>query len=145
VADLGRTLGEELLEPTRIYVKPVLALLRAGLGITGLAHITSTGFLNLTRHAAPVGYELHTLPAPQPVFRLIQERGEVPEPVMFFTYNMGVGFCVVLDAKDSGRALAILEEQGIEAQVIGETVADPEKRVRIPARRLLGHERFAPY
>jgi phosphoribosylformylglycinamidine cyclo-ligase len=145
VTELGRTLGEELLEPTRIYVKPVLALLEAGVAITGLAHITSTGFLNLTRHAAPVGYELHTLPEPQPIFRLIQERGDVPEAEMFFTYNMGVGFCIVLDAAHAGRALAILEEQGVEAQVMGETVADPEKKVRLPAHRLSGHDRFATY
>jgi phosphoribosylformylglycinamidine cyclo-ligase len=145
VAELGRSLGEELLEPTRIYVKPVLALLRERLGVTGLAHVTSTGFLNLTRHAAPVGYELGDLPAPQAIFALIQQRGALSDAEMFFTFNMGVGFCVVVEAADAGRALAILAANGVEAQAIGETVADPEKRVRIPARRLQGRERFAPY
>jgi len=74
---LGRTLGEELLRPTEIYVKPIVALLRSEVEVRGLAHITSGGTKNLLRLAAEVGYEIDDpLPAP-PIFGLIQERGEV--------------------------------------------------------------------
>src|SRR5262245_56017949 len=93
LSDLGRTIGEELLEPTHIYVKEVLAMLDAKLKIKGLAHITSTGFLNLSRACADVTYMIDSLPEPHPVFCLIQHYGAIPDEEMFFTYNMGIGYC----------------------------------------------------
>jgi phosphoribosylformylglycinamidine cyclo-ligase len=132
VAEFGRTLGEELLEPTRIYVREVLALLRAGLRITGMAHITSDGLLNLARVHAPVGYALDALPAPPPVFGLLQRLGAVSDEEMYQVYNMGVGFCVVLPASEADRALALLADLGVQAAPLGHAVADPERAVRLP-------------
>ncbi len=140
VEELGRTIGEELLEPTRIYVKEVLAMLRAGLRIKALAHITSTGFLNLSRADAPVGYVLDNLPEPQPIFRLIQSHGGVSDEEMFLTYNMGVGFCVVVAADEADAIQRIAHEHGVESHVIGYTVSDPDKQVTIPSYGLVGRD-----
>ena len=96
---LGRPLGEELLEPTEIYVKPIVELLRSAIEVRGLAHITSGGLGNLLRLAAEVGYEIdEPLPVP-PIFELIQERGDVSDEEMHEVFNMGCGFCVVVAAE----------------------------------------------
>jgi phosphoribosylformylglycinamidine cyclo-ligase len=116
---LGRPLGEALLEPTEIYVKPVLELLRSELEVRGLAHITSGGLGNLLRLAAPVGYEIDApLPVP-PVFELIRERGDVSDEEMHEVFNMGCGFCVVVATDDEGAALELLRRHYPGAQRIG--------------------------
>jgi len=140
VPELGRSVGAELLEPTRIYVKEVLAMLRAWLRIKALAHITSTGFLNLTRVAAKVGFVLDHLPEPQAVFQLIQKQGQVSPEEMFFTYNMGIGFCVVVDAADADRVQQIAQEHSVESHRIGFARSDPAKAVLLPAHGLLGKD-----
>lgn len=84
VSELGRTIGEELLEPTRIYVKEVLEMLEAGLRVKALAHITSTDFLNLSRATAEVSYVLDSLPEPHPIFSIIQNCGQIPNEEMFW-------------------------------------------------------------
>ena len=140
VEDLGRTIGEELLEPTRIYVKEILAMLRAGLRVKALAHITSTGFLNLSRAAADVGYILDTLPEPPPIFQLIQRHGNISDEEMFFTYNMGVGYCVIVAPEDASAAQKVAREHGVESCTIGYTVKDPNKEVQIPAHALSSFE-----
>lgn len=132
VAELGRTIGEELLTPTRIYVREILDLLRAGLDIKALAHITSDGLLNLTRVQAPVSYILESLPAPQPVFSLLQRIGGVSDEEMYQVYNMGIGFCLVIAPGEADRALAALQKSGVEAFYLGQAVADPERKVRLP-------------
>jgi phosphoribosylformylglycinamidine cyclo-ligase len=132
VAELGRTIGEELLTPTRIYVREILDLLRAGLDIKALSHITSDGLLNLTRVQAPVSYILESLPAPQPVFSLLQRIGGVSDEEMFQVYNMGIGFCLVIAPTQADRALAALTRSGVEAFYLGRAVADPERKVRLP-------------
>jgi phosphoribosylformylglycinamidine cyclo-ligase len=138
--ELGRTIGEELLEPTRIYVREVLAMLRAGLRIKALAHITSTGFLNLTRVPSAIGYILDSLPEPQPIFQLIRRLGQVTDEEMFFTYNMGIGFCVVIAPEDAPGAQRIASEHDVENHVIGHAVRDDKKRIRIPQYHLVGHD-----
>jgi len=130
--EFGRSVGEELLEPTRIYVREVLDVLRSGVAVKAMAHITSDGLTNLLRVQAPVGYVLETLPEPQSIFRLLQELGKVSDAEMFQVYNMGVGFCLVVAPPDADRALAILRGHGREAAVLGRAVADPERRVRLP-------------
>lgn len=143
VPELGRSIGEELLEPTRIYVKEILAMLNAGLRLKALAHITSTGFLNLSRGFAPVGYRLHSLPEPHPIFRVIQSCGNIPDEEMFLTYNMGIGFCAVVDPDDVDSVRRIAREHHLESHCIGDILPDPEKRVEIPTRKLVGKgERF---
>jgi phosphoribosylformylglycinamidine cyclo-ligase len=116
---LGRPLGEVLLEPTEIYVKPVVELLRSEVDVRGLAHITSGGTANLLRLAAEVGYEIDDpLPVP-PVFDLIQERGEVSDEEMREVFNMGCGFCVVVPAEDEAAALELLRAHYPAAKRIG--------------------------
>ena len=120
---LGRPLGEVLLEPTEIYVKPVVELLRSPIEVRGLAHITSGGTGNLLRLAAEVGYEIDApLPVP-PVFGLIQERGEVSDAEMREVFNMGCGFCVVVPAADEDATLELLRAHYPAAQRIGRAVA----------------------
>jgi phosphoribosylformylglycinamidine cyclo-ligase len=137
VGDVGRTIGEELLEPTRIYVREVLDLLRAGLDIKALIHITSDGFLNLARVQAQVGYVLEWLPEPQPIFRLLQQLGGVDEE-MFCVYNMGTGFCLVVGAAHADRALEMLTRLGLEAFRLGHAVPDPDRKVHLVTKGLVG-------
>jgi phosphoribosylformylglycinamidine cyclo-ligase len=124
---LGRPLGEELLEPTEIYVKPVVELLRSEVDVRGLAHITSGGTGNLLRLAAEVGYEIDAPLPVLPIFDLIQERGGVSDEEMSEVFNMGCGFCVVVPAADENAALALLAAHYPAAQRIGRVVEGPRR------------------
>jgi phosphoribosylformylglycinamidine cyclo-ligase len=116
---LGRPLGEVLLEPTEIYVRPVLELLASAADVRGLAHITSGGLENLLRLAAEVGYEIDApLPVP-PIFELIGERAGVGEEEMHRVFNMGCGFCCVVAAEDEAAAVDLLREHYPQARRIG--------------------------
>jgi phosphoribosylformylglycinamidine cyclo-ligase len=132
VPEFGRSLGEELLEPTRIYVREVLDVLRSGVAVKAMAHITSDGLTNLLRVQSVVGYVLDTLPTPPPVFSLLQALGKVPDAEMFQVYNMGVGFCLVVAPSDVDRALAVLRRHGTAPLVLGRAVSDPDRTVRLP-------------
>jgi phosphoribosylformylglycinamidine cyclo-ligase len=140
VEKLGRSIGEELLEPTCIYVREVLEMINSGLGIKALAHITSTGFLNLSRAAAPMGYVLDRLPKPPAIFGLIQRHGGISDEEMYFTYNMGIGFCIVLSPEDVDAAHAIARKHNVQSYTIGRTFSDPERKVLIPSAGLVGYE-----
>jgi phosphoribosylformylglycinamidine cyclo-ligase len=116
---LGRPLGEVLLEPTEIYVKPIVELLRSAIDVRGLAHITSGGLNNLLRLDAEVGYEIDDpLPVPE-IFTLIQELGDVDDEGMHEVFNMGCGFCVVVAAAGEPAALERLRAHYPEAKRIG--------------------------
>jgi phosphoribosylformylglycinamidine cyclo-ligase len=124
---LGRSLGEELLEPTEIYVKPIVELLRSEIEVRGLAHITSGGLGNLLRLAADVGYEIDDpLPAP-PIFELIRERSGTPELEMHDVFNMGCGFCCIVATADEADALDLLRPHYPVAKRIGSTVEGPRE------------------
>jgi phosphoribosylformylglycinamidine cyclo-ligase len=138
IAELGTTLGDALLEPTRIYVKEAVAMLDAGLAVKAFIHITGDGFLNLTRVEAPVGFVIDRLLPVPPILALIQRHGAVPDAEMFRVYNMGVGFCVVVDPRDSDRVIEAAARQGKKAAVVGHAVADGARRVWIPQRGLVG-------
>ena len=120
--ELGRTLGEALLEPTRIYVKPVLALLRSA-RVSAISHITGGGFYeNVPRALAPgftARIEKAKLKTP-PLFTLIARAGEIPERDMYNTFNMGVGMLAAVAAEDADAAVRCLRENGVEAYVCGE-------------------------
>ena len=120
--ELGRTLGEALLEPTRIYVKPVLALLRSA-RVSAIGHITGGGFYeNVPRALAPgftARIEKAKLKTP-PLFSLIARAGEIPERDMYNTFNMGVGMLAAVAAEDADAAVRCLRENGVEAYVCGE-------------------------
>ena len=125
----GRSLGETLLEPTVIYVKPVLALL-GEVTVRGISHITGGGFYENIPRCIPDGLcarieksRVKVLP----IFRLIAEKGGVSERDMFNTYNMGVGMSVVVPAAEADRAVAVLRENGVDAYPIGEIVAGDSK------------------
>jgi phosphoribosylformylglycinamidine cyclo-ligase len=131
---LGRPLGDVLLEPTEIYVKPILELLRSAVVVRGLAHITSGGTGNLLRLAADVGYEIDApLPVP-PIFALIQERGGVSDEEMHDVFNMGCGFCVVVPPADEVSALELLRPHYPAARRVGQAVDGPAaiRRVASP-------------
>ena len=120
--ELGRTLGEALLEPTRIYVKPVLALLRAA-RVRALSHITGGGFYeNIPRALAPgftARIEKARLETP-PLFALIARAGDIPERDMYNTFNMGVGMIAAVASEDADAALSCLRENGVAAYACGE-------------------------
>ncbi|MFN8216696.1 MAG: phosphoribosylformylglycinamidine cyclo-ligase [Solirubrobacterales bacterium] len=125
---LGRPLGDVLLAPTEIYVKPVVELLRSPVAVHGLAHITSGGTGNLLRLAAEVGYAIEEpLPVP-PIFDLIAERGGVAAAEMQAVFNMGCGFCVVVPESDEAAALELLRRHYPGARPIGRAVAG-ERRI----------------
>jgi len=140
IAELGRTLGEELLEPTHIYVPEVMALLEAGVPVKGLANITGDGFLNVTRLDTPVGYRLTDLPDPHPIFGLIQALGQVDPAEMYLTFNMGIGFCVICAAETADTVVDVCRANGSEAQVIGQAVAEPVKQIVLEKQSLVGSE-----
>jgi phosphoribosylformylglycinamidine cyclo-ligase len=124
---LGRPLGDVLLEPTEIYVKPIVELLRSEVDVRGLAHITSGGTKNLLRLAAEVGYEIDDpLPVP-PVFELIQERGDVSDEEMTEVFNLGCGFCAVVPAAEEEAALALLRAHYPAAKRIGRATEGPPR------------------
>jgi phosphoribosylformylglycinamidine cyclo-ligase len=133
----GATVGEVLLEPTRIYVRAVLELLRNGPAVHGLAHITGGGLLNLLRIGHGVGYRIdEPLPVP-PVFGLIAELGAVSAGEMWEVFNMGCGFCVIVAPEVADAAVALLAAHHPGAAVIGE-LTDHAGRVELPTLRLVG-------
>jgi phosphoribosylformylglycinamidine cyclo-ligase len=142
-AELDVTIGEELLKPTHIYVPEALEILERVPNVKALANMTSDGLLNLVRVAAPVGFVIDRLIEPHPIFSLIQSHARVEDPEMYEVFNMGIGFCYVAAPGDADLVLSILKAHGRTAQVIGHAVADPDKKVHIPQRGLVGqHKKF---
>jgi phosphoribosylformylglycinamidine cyclo-ligase len=139
--ELGRTVGEELLEPTRIYVPEVTAMFATGLRLKALLHVTGDGFFNLIRTATPIGYVIHTLPPTPPIFSVLQEVGRLSDEEMFQVYNMGIGFCVVVAESDAERVMQIAAEHGTRAWRIGVTVGSAERTIIIEPRRLQSREK----
>ena len=126
--ELGMKLGECLLTPTRIYVKPIMALLDA-VNVKSISHITGGGFYENIPRALPDGLSAKIARADVqvlPIFDLIAKTGNIPERDMFNTYNMGVGMCVVVDKADADKAIAALKAAGEEAYVLGELVESDE-------------------
>ena len=128
----GRSVGEALLTPTRIYVKPMLALFKA-VKVKGVSHITGGGFYENIPRSIPLGLGAvieKSAVRVLPIFALIAKTGSIPERDMFNTFNMGVGMSVVVSAGDADKALGILRENGEQAYIIGH-VAQSEDKVRI--------------
>jgi phosphoribosylformylglycinamidine cyclo-ligase len=129
---LGRPLGDVLLEPTEVYVRAVLELLRSPVEPRGLAHITGDGLNNLLRLEAGVGYEIDDPLAVPPVFGLIQELGGVGDEEMHEVFNMGCGFCCVVAAEDERPALELLRRHYPDAKRIGRATDRADEVVRRP-------------
>ena len=132
IPELGQTLGEALLTPTKIYVKPVLSAIQAA-EVHGISHITGGGFYENIPRAIPAGLCARIDKAAVrrlPIFSLVQERGEIPERDMFNTFNMGVGMSLTVSRDTADKALEALRAAGEEAYVIGEVIRD-EDRIRL--------------
>ncbi len=129
VPELGQTLGDALLTPTCIYVKPVLAALEAA-EVHGLSHITGGGFYENIPRSLPQGLcakiEKAAVRVP-PIFRLIESLGKIPQRDMFNTFNMGVGMSMCVSPDSADKALAALRAAGVEAYVMGEIVPGDER------------------
>ena len=129
--ELGQTLGEALLTPTVIYVKPVLAAIEAA-EVHGVSHITGGGFYENLPRCIPNGLCAKIvksdikIPA---IFTLLQREGNIPERDMYNTYNMGVGMAMIVSRETADAAMATLKEHGCDAYVVGEIVAGEEKVV----------------
>lgn len=124
----GKTLGEVLLCPTKIYVKPILKLLDE-VKVKSIAHITGGGFFENIPRALPNGIAAKISKADvqtPPIFDIIAKRGNIDSREMFNTFNMGVGMMVVVDAADAKRAVEILNAAGEDAYILGETVKSDE-------------------
>ena len=131
VPELGKTLGEELLTPTRIYVKPVVAALETA-KIHGISHITGGGFYENIPRSVPAGLcakiEKAAIQTP-PIFDLIQKMGGIPERDMFNTFNMGVGMGLIVSRDTVDNARDALCGRGVEAYIVGEIVRGDDKIV----------------
>ena len=127
----GKTLGETLLIPTKIYVKPVLKVIDAA-NVKGISHITGGGFYENVPRCIPDGLcariEKDKIKTPG-IFKLIQKRGSIPERDMFNTFNMGIGMIVVVSKDSCETALKVLCENGIDAYVAGDIVKGEDKVV----------------
>ncbi|MFQ5839716.1 MAG: phosphoribosylformylglycinamidine cyclo-ligase [Candidatus Methylomirabilales bacterium] len=136
--ELGQGVGEALLTPTRIYVRPIRSLLDQVSWVRALFHITGDGFFNLTRAASEVGFVIEALPERPAIFRVIQEIGQIAEGDMFRVFNMGVGFAVVVPEAEADRALTCLRDEGIEGMRLGYALRDGQRRIRILPPGLVG-------
>ena len=125
----GASVGETLLTPTKIYVKPMLALMEQ-VTVKGVSHITGGGFYENIPRSIPEGLSAKiekSVVRVLPIFDLIAKKGNIPERDMFNTFNMGVGMSVVVAPEDVEKSLSILHEQGEDAYVMGEIVEGDEK------------------
>ena len=124
----GKSVGETLLTPTKIYVKPMLALFEE-VKVKAVSHITGGGFYENIPRSLPKGFSAKIEKAAirvLPIFELIAKEGNIPERDMFNTYNMGVGMSVVVAKEDAEKALAVLKANGEDAYVIGEVIESDE-------------------
>ncbi|MEW6087681.1 MAG: phosphoribosylformylglycinamidine cyclo-ligase [bacterium] len=140
---LKRTLGEELLEPTHIYVPEIMEILRSGINVKALSNITGDGLTNLTRvYNKNISFIIDCLPEPQPIFGIIQKFGDISDEEMFQTFNMGIGFCVTVSKNDVKKCMEILKKHKVEAYTIGYTVKDKKNKVIIESMNLTGENNY---
>ena len=124
----GKSLGEVLLAPTKIYVKSVLALLEK-VNVKGISHITGGGFYENMPRSIPkgLGVRIKKSDVKTPaIFSLIQKRGNISEHDMFNTFNMGVGMSIVVSKEDASRAIEILKAHGEDAYILGEIISSED-------------------
>lgn len=124
VESLGCTVGEALLKPTKIYVKPILKLIEQ-VKVKGISHITGGGFYEnmprMLREGVALKIDKNSYEVP-PIFKLIAERGNIPERDMYNTFNMGIGMVVIVPESELEKSLEILKQAGEEAYLIGEVI-----------------------
>jgi phosphoribosylformylglycinamidine cyclo-ligase len=130
------TIGEALIVPTRIYVQLILEIL-GRIRPHGLAHITGGGMTKLRRLKKGIGYSIDSLFPAQPVFEAVRRLGDVPWPEMYRTFNMGVGFIVIVDPGDREEVLEICRSRGMGAKAIGTAVRDPLETISVRGQEKL--------
>ena len=133
----GQSVADVLLEPTVIYVRAVLELIRSEVPVHGLAHITGGGLLNLLRLGSGIGFEIDAPLAVPPVFKLISRLGEVSAAEMWEVFNMGCGFCAIVPKDRAADAVELLAVRHPGSAVIGRCT-DEEGRLRLPGLGLEG-------
>jgi phosphoribosylformylglycinamidine cyclo-ligase len=136
---LGRSMRDELLEPTEIYVRAALEVIGSTAEVHGLAHITGDGLLNLLRLNEDVGYELDALLEVPSIFGLIESTGGLTPVEMYEAFNMGIGFCCIVPAADSDAAAALLQGHYPTARRIGEVTPEPGV-IRLPSVGITGRK-----
>ncbi len=136
--ELDSKVGEELLKPTKIYVREITDMLSKDLDIKALIHITGDGFLNLLRVEKEIGYKLDFLPPTPPIFALIQQKGNVMDEEMFRVFNMGIGFCVIVASNAADQVVQIANNHGTKAHILGRGVEDLVGEIHIIPKKLVG-------
>ncbi len=128
--ELGKTIGEALLEPTRIYVKEILEIMKQ-VPVRGLFHITGDGLFNLTRTIKPVGYRIDFFPEPPPIFQMLQRLGNVSMEEMFRVFNMGIGFILAVpdDSRHASTISRIVSAAGYRSHVLGRVIDDAARSI----------------
>jgi len=145
VPELGCVLADELLRPTRIYVKPLLDVLARDLPVRALAHVTGNGLFNLVRTTKPVGFDIEHWPEPPAIFALLQRLGGIPDTEMYRAFNMGIGFALVVAPAGVASARGILEAHGLAVHELGRATDDPDRTLHFWPKRLVGRAgRFTP-
>lgn len=135
-----RTIGEELLEPTALYVSYAVDLFKRNVPLHAVCHITGDGYMNLVRVEAKVGFTLDNFPEWPAVFRTIAEKGKVGPAEMYTVFNMGIGLCVILPEKHAQDAIDTAKRHGFSARKLGHVTADAGV-VRIPQHNLVGRDK----
>jgi phosphoribosylformylglycinamidine cyclo-ligase len=137
LSEIGRSLGEELLEPTEIYVPAVLTSIENA-EIHAVAHITGGAFSKLKRFEsyANVGFHLQNMPEPQPVFKLMQDIGKISDDEMYKTFNMGIGLCMITDKKSADQIVSSCDKLGFRSHIIGNVINETGVRLTIKDRTI---------
>jgi phosphoribosylformylglycinamidine cyclo-ligase len=135
---IGKELGDVLLEPTLIYVRPIVKMIEE-IKVKGISHITGGAFKIKLPRIAPenISFVLDNIPEPPWIFREIQRVSGASFDRLYEAFNMGVGMCVVVDKNDTDHAIGIAEDYGFEAQKIGYTIRDDKTRVYIPSKNVI--------
>ena len=119
LGNLDRTLGEELLTPTRIYVKPIVDILDSGIEVHGIAHITGGSFSKLRRINNKINFRLNNMPDPPEIFNLIQLQGSIGLTEMCKTFNMGIGMCLIIPRKSIDPIASVFDRHRMGIRRIG--------------------------
>jgi phosphoribosylformylglycinamidine cyclo-ligase len=128
IPNTDTTVGEELLKPTKLYVKPIVNLFNKNYNLHGLAHITGGGFTNLQRLKKGIGFEIDNLPEPQEIFKLIYQQN-VPLKEMYKVFNMGIGFVVIAKEEEADDIIKELS-QDVEAYKIGKVISEDKIKIK---------------
>jgi phosphoribosylformylglycinamidine cyclo-ligase len=139
INDANQTIGEMMLTPTRIYVRPVVKLIEeVNIPLHGMLHVTGGSFTKFSRLNNTVNYRLDNLPTPLDIFKIIQTEGHIQTKEMYRTFNMGIGFCVVLPQSAVDDAIDIVEKHGMSCTCVGHVVGhgSGDVQIRIRGRNL---------